>query len=248
MNIHSIKNNANYEFHFSQYLSILEKFDNADSKLDDILTINRGVNIGGCFHEFLSETPLTKDYKKYLSGTKCIKEYHFEWDDEDGYMIFDENKEKRLRESGKTMVLGRHVRFLNEKLFIPESGQKIMSAYCSEIIYSAYGLLVATSEKVEDLKYMCGLLNSKLFSFYCIEKEILRKGSKATPHVGVRGLNTVPVFSNPTTKRDVINLVDKILVSKNHDIKNINLEINKLIYKIYNLNKEQINIVNKYFE
>ena len=245
LSINNIINNAKFEFHFSKYRSILEKFNSADSSLGEEITINRGVNIGGCFEEFLSPNKKTKDYHKYLSGTKCINEFLYDWTEEDGYMLFDMDKEKLLREKGKTMTLGRHERFLGDKLFIPESGQKIMAAICFEKMYSAYGLLVGTSDSIENLKYVCALLNSKLISFYCIEKEILRKGNKATPHVGVRGLNSLPIFSNPSCKKELVSIVDKILESG--DISTYKSEIDKLIYSMYNISDSQIEIINEYF-
>lgn len=241
-NIKEIKSNKNFEFHFPENASIIEKMENADLVLSDLLTINRGANIGGCFDEFLSETRVSNDYRKYLSGTKCISKYAYLWDKKDGFMIFDEKKESRLREKGFTLALGNHNRFLVNKIFIPESGQTLMAAYCDEKIYSAYGLLVGTSEKSsdEDLKYCAALLNSKLFTFYALDKEILRKGNKATPHVGVKGLNQIPIYNDSKTKNKIVSLVNKIHEKKSSNLNSNTLklesEIDVLIYKLYKLN------------
>ena len=168
------ENNRNYEFHYSKNQNILDKIEKAEGKLSNICTINRGVNIGGCFEHFLSDKKLNKDYYKYLSGTKGIKKYFYKWNQKyDFYFIFDLNKEKKLREEGATLVLGDPDRYLSKKLFIPESGQEIMAAYVDARIYSAYGIMVGTELSSKyDLKYACALLNSKLFTFYAIEKEI----------------------------------------------------------------------------
>lgn len=132
--------------------------------------------------------------RKYLSGTRNISRYIFNWSEGDGYMKFDLKLEKELRVKGATLVLGNTERYNEERLFIPESGQYLMAAYCDEEYYSAYGIMVGTSvHKNHSLKYACALLNSKLFTFYVVEKEILRKGNKATPHIGVKGLNSLPV-------------------------------------------------------
>ncbi len=65
------------------------------------------------------------------------------------------------------------------------------------------------------IKYSCALLNSKLFTFYAVEKEILRKGKKATPHVGVKGLNSIPVHLCKTDVQQVFCYVtDYILECK----------------------------------
>ena len=205
--------NSKLELHFSDNHFAVTKIEKASSKLSELITVNRGVNIGGCFEHFLSQERINKDYHKYLSGTRAIKRYSYKWEKEkDGYFIFDLKLEQKLRAKGATLVLGDANRYLVPRLFIPESGQYLMAAYCDEKMYSAYGLMVGTTTaEDEDLKYPCALLNSKLFTFYATEKEILRKGNKATPHVGVKGLNSIPVYKvKSTTKNIFIRLVDYV--------------------------------------
>ncbi len=184
--------NPKKELHVSTYEPILEKIEKLNNRIEDILTVNRGVNIGGCFEHFLSVEPL-EGYHKYLSGTKNIKPYQYTWVPQDGYFIFDLEKEKELRGGGATIVLGNPERYLTEHIFIPESGQTIMAAIAPPYIYGSYGLLVGTSSTSENLNFSLSLLNSEVFTFYCLQREILRKGNKATPHVGVRGLKKVPI-------------------------------------------------------
>lgn len=208
--------NSKLELHFSDNHFAVTKIEKASSKLSELITVNRGVNIGGCFEHFLSQDRINKDYHKYLSGTRAIKRYSYKWEKEkDGYFIFDLKLEQKLRAKGATLVLGDPNRYLVPRLFIPESGQYLMAAYCDEKMYSAYGLMVGTTTaEDEDLKYPCALLNSKLFTFYATEKEILRKGNKATPHVGVKGLNSIPVNRiKSTTKNIFIKLVDYVTVA-----------------------------------
>lgn len=191
------KKNKKLEFHIPKNDGLLDLIEAAPSTLSEILTINRGVNIGGCFNVFLSDKKTSNKHFKYLSGTKCVKPYYYEWSESDGYMVFDAKKEKELRSKGKTLALGNHERYLQPRLFIPESAQTIMAAFSYEQVYSAYGLLVGTTDVGESyLKYSCALLNSKLITFYSIQREILRKGNKATPHVGVKGLNDLPIYKD----------------------------------------------------
>lgn len=220
-NIAVFKKNKKLEFHIPKNDGLLDLIDAAPSILSDVLTINRGVNIGGCFDIFLSERKSTVKHFKYLSGTKCVKPYFYEWAESDGYMIFDEKKEKELRSQGKTLALGNHERYLQPKLFIPESAQTIMSAFSDEQIYSAYGLLVGTSDLGANyLKYSCALLNSKLITFYSIQREILRKGNKATPHVGVKGLNGIPVYKDKDIIAKIANIADFIIYLKKQNFSN----------------------------
>lgn len=217
-NISTFKKNKKLEFHIPKNDNLLDMIDMAPKVLSDILTINRGVNIGGCFDVFLSNNKTTNKHHKYLSGTKCIKPYQYEWDESDGYLVFDDKKEKELRSNGKTLALGNHERYLQPRLFIPESSQTIMAAYSEEMIYSAYGLLVGTSDLGKRyLKFACGLLNSKLITFYSIQREILRKGNKATPHVGVKGLQAIPIFNTKNHVDLLSKIVDYILFIKTNE-------------------------------
>jgi adenine-specific DNA-methyltransferase len=205
--------NPKLELHFSENQSVVSLIEKANSQLSDLITVNRGVNIGGCFEQFLSDEKLNSNYHKYLAGTRAIKRFSYKWEKEkDSYFIFDTKLEQMLRSKGATLTLGDHNRYLVPRLFIPESGQYLMAAYCEERIYSAYGLMVGTTTSDKDnLKYTCALLNSTLFTFYAIEKEILRKGNKATPHIGVKGLNAIPVYKpNAQTKKVFINLVNYV--------------------------------------
>jgi len=177
----------------------------------------------------------------------------------DAYLIFDQKKEQRLRNEGKTLVLGDPERYNQERLFLPESSQEIIATYSSEKIYSAYGIMVGTKKNNEyDLKFICALLNSNLITFYCIEKEILRKGNKATPHVGVKGLNSIPIpLPNDLDQKQFVQLVDKILsitksddylynAEKQMEVKMLEEEIDRLVYQLYELTPEEIKIVEEF--
>jgi len=247
--------NPNLEFHYSPYQTILAKIERYPGVLNDIITINRGVNIGGCFDHFLSPTKINDDYERFLSGTRSVYKYGYQWvEANDGFFKFDTDKERELRDLGETLVLGNHDRYLVPRLFIPESGQTLMSAYSSERIYSAYGIMVGTAKKKkDDLKFVCALLNSKLITFYAIEKEILRKGNKATPHVGVKGLKRIPLPAiDEDDKKKFIELVDKVTSikkkSNSPESKSLEYEIDLLVYKLYGLSYEEVKVIDPNIE
>jgi type I restriction-modification system DNA methylase subunit len=242
--------NRKMEFHFARNQSVIQRVESANGKLEDLVVVNRGVNIGGCFEHFLSCTKRSTDHYKYLSGTRSIYRFGYEWSSErDGFFVFDTEKEASLRNQGETLVLGNPDRFLQDRLFIPESGQTLMCAYASERIYSAYGIMVGTAKSEKfNLKYVCALLNSQLLSFYAIEKEILRKGNKATPHVGVRGLNAIPVWLvSEEEQRVFVRLVDEILALKQSqpqaDTTALEGKLDQQVYALYGLTPGEIKIV-----
>jgi hypothetical protein len=249
--VHSeqFKHNRLKEFISSKNNSIMGKIDDASEKLGQLLTINRGVNIGGCFQNFLSKNKLSDMYYKYIPGTKNIKKYYYEWNEEDGYCKLDLELESSLRISGKTLVLGDITRFEKMKLFIPESSQTITAVYSDENVCSAYGVMVGTLNEADvNLHFIAGLLNSKLITFYCLEKEILRKGNKATPHVGVKGLNSIPIKRNKEIELEIARISDDIHIKKLKSNNTSNEEnlINILVYKLYDLSEAEIKIVDNY--
>jgi hypothetical protein len=220
VSVDQFKDNRNLEFHSSKDSSIIAKIEKAKNVLEDILTINRGVNIGGHFEDFLSDHKKDDEYFKFISGIKSLEKFTYTWNKtNDCYFKFDQKLESKLRSKGSTMVLGNPERYLKEKLFIPESAQYLLASYVKERVYSAYGIMVGTqADEKYDVKYACALINSKLYTFYAIEKEILRKGSKATPHVGVKGLKSIPVHLASDEQQNVfVNLVDYILYLKKQD-------------------------------
>ena len=246
IDIGQFQNNRIKEFIYSTNNSILNKIDKAANKLGELITINRGVNIGGCFDYFLSEHRISKDFYKYIPGTKNVKKYFYEWNKKDGYCKLDLKLEVSLRKKGKTLVLGDITRFDKDKIFIPESSQTITAVYSTEDVCSAYGIMVGTLNDVDiSLHFVTGLLNSKAINFYCLEKEILRKGNKATPHVGVKGLNSIPIMRNEIIETEIVK-ISKIIHAKKQENKDTISEenqIDQLVYQLYDLTEEEIKVV-----
>jgi type II restriction/modification system DNA methylase subunit YeeA len=88
----------------------------------------------------------------------------------------------------------------------------------------------------------------------------LRKGTKATPHLGTKGLDRLPIKINPDDKPELVELVDKMLslnkriveigdkatderTKLEEEINKTDSEIGELVYKIYGLNEEEKKII-----
>lgn len=98
-----------------------------------------------------------------------------------------------------------------------------------------------------DDKYLLGLLNSKLF--YFLFENILPKlrGNFYEPSYSYLKTFPIVVPKSKKIKQEVEQLVTDILSirknNKKNDIKNIELKIDKLIYKIYNLKDTEIQLI-----
>lgn len=251
--IHFIEENRLKEFIVLDNITIIKKIEKQPLKLCNILVINRGMNIGGCFSSFLSSFKKSTLYRRYLPGTANISSYEYKWNDSDGWAKFDQKLERELRASGKTLALGDPSRYDKPRLFIPESSQTLVAAYCDEDYYSGYGLMVGTTidSNVMGLKYACALLNSKLLTFYALSKEILRKGNKATPHVGVKGLCAIPIPNISKNQLfNLVKLVETVIEIKKRndqsDVSNYLSQIDSIIYKLYGLTYDEILVVDPY--
>ena len=100
--------------------------------------------------------------------------------------------------------------------------------------------LVICSDNINDLKFLCGLLNSKLAIFY-----IKSKYASSSYCGGITFskdmINNFPVSSLAGFKEKVISIVDKILYS-GYSI-DLNKLLNDTIYSSYNLSSAEIQII-----
>ena len=101
--------------------------------------------------------------------------------------------------------------------------------------------LTSKSEEINELKLALGLLNSELYNFY-FRKNFLDVNLK------IMYLDKTPYLSLKQAEK-VIELVDKIIDIKKHNsdgnIAEFESEINNIIYKELNLNKEEIELIEK---
>lgn len=101
--------------------------------------------------------------------------------------------------------------------------------------------LTSKSEEINELKLALALLNSELYNFY-FRKNFLDVNLK------IMYLDKTPYLSLKQAEK-VIELVDKIIEIKKHNsegnIEEFESEINNIIYKELNFNKEEIELIEK---
>lgn len=108
--------------------------------------------------------------------------------------------------------------------------------------YVSQSFNIIKSERI-NLKYLTGLLNSSLIAFW-----LRRKGNMQGNNFQLDENNLIEIpIVNPNIKEveDVSNLVDKILQSKmqRKDTTALEDEIDKKVYKLYDLTEEEIKII-----
>ncbi|EOH7904556.1 DUF7149 domain-containing protein [Campylobacter coli] len=143
-----------------------------------------------------------------------------------------------------------------EEKFFKKGEEKIISqvrciepifVYSNENFYGSRALFFIQTCRI-NLKYLTGVLNSKLIAFWLkhkgkIQGNLFKIDKEPLLNIPVVNINS----KNEKLANKLISLVDEILKAKEQD-KNVNTQelenkINSLTYKLYNLTEEEIKII-----
>ncbi|EHT1404407.1 Eco57I restriction-modification methylase domain-containing protein [Campylobacter jejuni] len=143
-----------------------------------------------------------------------------------------------------------------EEKFFKKGEEKIISqvrciepifVYSNENFYGSRALFFIQTCRI-NLKYLTGVLNSKLIAFWLkhkgkIQENLFKIDKEPLLNIPVVNINS----KNEKLANKLISLVDEILKAKEQD-KNANTQelenkINSLTYKLYNLTEEEIKII-----
>lgn len=253
--------NTSYAFNIfldSKENSFFEKIENSNMYLGDICShIIAGID---CKQEqILSEMVDNPLCKKLLKG-KNIKKYKIEFDN--NYLIFERKKLNRARpdevwNSDKKIITQR----------ISGGLHPIVAALDTENYYSfASTNLILIRDDFRDIysyELICALLNSKLINFYYVKN--FTNASTLTVNISKTFLEKIPLplieLNNKEDKEmhdKIVTLVDNIIALNkklsaeknpnsitiiNRQINAVDKQIDSLVYKLYNLNDEEVKII-----
>lgn len=132
-----------------------------------------------------------------------------------------------------------------EKIIWKRIGSQLRFSYSDSEIYCLDSTCIATGEKI---KYLTGLLNSKLCNYQLFETA--PRTGMGDLIISVQALEPLLVYY-PTDKelKKIEKLVDEIIKKKkaNQDTTAIEKEIDVLVYKFYELTYEEVKIVDNEF-
>ncbi|MBN2572855.1 MAG: N-6 DNA methylase, partial [Ignavibacteriales bacterium] len=231
-------NNQNYIFKSDIITEILnQKF----IPLENYIEISRGLEIG-------------KD--KIINRNKSSIKILF-GEDISRYVIKSESYiDKNIYEKfNKNVEI-----FKNEKIVIRETGTKLFVIYDNDGYITNRSLYCIRSKKI-NLKFLIGVLNSKLIQYY-YENEF-KSETEIFPKIRIGQVKKIPIPKiitqhQPTTD-NIITLVDQMLTAQKEyhapstddlsrrlikqKIDAIDRQIDNLVYKLYDLTDEEIRIV-----
>lgn len=255
------------EFVINLYLTpevndILNKIENDTTPLLDICDFTLGLTPYDKYkgHSekqikekvFHSDKKINDTYKPLLSGEN-IQRFYVNWDG------------KEFIKYGPWLGAPREQRFFTEKRILIRqivSGNplRIYAGYTEEEYYNtqiAFNLLLNGRYNV-NLKYILGIINSKLMNFYHRNKyldqsknvfqKILIENAKKFPVKIIDGelYNNVIDFTEQIIKENILWHNAKLEKEKDASQRKIiyfDNKIDELVYKIYNLTEEEINII-----
>ncbi len=232
--------------------NIKQKMRNRRSRLGDLFNISFGVKTGDD-SKFLTYSPNSPDHKPLLRG-EDVRRYSIKFKGEYVWYVPD-----KMREHRKTARPGNSERFEQPKVLIRDTGDGLQGTFDSENYYVKDVLVVSDSGKKDDiLKYLMGILNSKLMRFYY-------ETSFPTLHVQRDELASLPIrtidFSDhqDVARHDsMVKLVENMLdlhrrlaeAKTGHEktllsrqIEATDRQIDDLVYQLYGLTEEEIAIV-----
>ena len=136
-----------------------------------------------------------------------------------------------------------------EKILVRQVGKFPICAYDNEQYYTLntiYNIIV--KDKSFDTKYVLALLNSKLMQN--IWKEIYPEQKDVFPRLKKEQLVEIPIpIVSLEQQKQITEIVDQILVEKrrnpNADMSASEREIDRLVYKLYNLTDEEIGMIER---
>lgn len=163
---------------------------------------------------------------------------------------FKEELEKRGVKNKKRVTLGDKEAYLKPKIFIRQSAKELICTYTEKKYMANNSIYILTNEKKDDsvsknkLKYVCGLLNSDLITFYAKKKEIIRGGNGKIPQLKISDIKKIPIKICREEFENIIRIVDSLLI--NNKNKQLLDKLNSLVYKIYQITEKEIEYIKSY--
>lgn len=249
---HRIRNNHLFNFELYSEAAgqdLLDKIKNKGEPLSKYVSFFYGLKTADD-EKFLLNKKENDDCKKLLRS-KDVDRYSIDFDN-----VYVWYVPKLMKKNKKTARPGDKKRFETEKIIIARMGKEVVATYDNEKYYVKDGMLLLKKDNNTNLKYIIALLNSNVLNYfyknYFITIDVLKNALLELPIVMPREND---IESIATLSKKMIDLHNKLNKIKNkitdekirldNEIIKTNDEINKLIYRIYGLTKEEINVVEK---
>jgi len=152
----------------------------------------------------------------------------------------------------KRIGLGETVIYDNPKVYIRQSAKELIATFdpnpsaANNSLY-VFSLRDGNNESVFFLKYLCGLINSSIYTFFAQQRRIIRYNTGKQPQIKTSDLYKIFIPSKYEIQKKIVMLVDEIY-EKPKFCGTSKSEIDKILFNYYQLDSEQITLVQKSIE
>ena len=238
-------------------LLIFEKIKQNTCRYDTFFNVKDGIVAGGIKDKLFSEFQIDSNSHKLFFG-RGLKPFSLQWTGKwvnykPTEMMDLEIKIKQGKRPG--LWLRNREIFKSRKILTRKVAAYIIASLDESGIYyeqTIHGSLINNDYKHYDLKYFVGILNSTLIKNYY--KSIVQQEGKLFPQVRISVLKSLPIYPIEfedkfcfNIYKQIVDIVDKILTAKKAnpqaDTTALEAEIDRLVYELYDLTEEEIQIV-----
>ena len=148
----------------------------------------------------------------------------------------------------KRLGLGETIIYDNPKVYIRQSAKEIIASYDenpSSANNSLYVFSLRSSKKtdIQFLKFICGLLNSDIITFYSQQLNIIRFSKGKQPQIKTSDLYKIPVPIDVSLQTEIVELVDKIYSKTNENKEQYIEDINKALNAYFGFNPDELKTI-----
>lgn len=242
INVSEIKSDKNFAVDSESSMEEKELFkaiEKAKYRLSDVIEFSRGIKTSDD-KRFISNTKKNEEYKKVYRG-RNVKAYALNWANE--YVWY---RPDLMREKVGCLPHTKSFFEVPEKLITQRvnSSMQLLVAYDAGQNYFLDTTNVSnykTWNKEFSLKFICGILNSKVVNYWYPLKYRM-------PTIGGYELSSIPIPEvTEGLQQPIIELVDGILYTKkdnpNADTSSLEQQIDFLVYHLYGLTYDEVLIV-----
>lgn len=217
--------------------NIFKKIEEGSLPLSDFIRFSRGIKTSDD-KRFIIKEQRNSDCKKVYRG-RNLKAYQLNWNGE--YIWY---RPDLMRQKVGCVPHTKEFFDVPEKLITQRvnSSRQLLVAYDDQQNYFLDTTNVSnysTWEGKTPLKYLCGLLNSKLINFWYCKKYLM-------PTIGGYELHSIPIKTT-NDYSTFISLVDEVILAaqqNNYKVLHRKMkEIDKIVYDIYGLTDTEIKII-----
>lgn len=199
----------------------------------------------------------------YYRGSQGLK-YKYSILKYDKYFHYDKNLQDNINDrlkkelilqgikNKKRIGLGETEIYDNPKIYIRQSAKELIASYdeypssANNSLY-VFSLRDNSEKSLVVLKYLCGLINSTIYTFFAQQRRIIRYNKGKQPQIKISDLYQIFIPTNDKLKKDVSSLVEKIYTNPT-TAERCRKEIDILLYKYYGLGDDEVNIIEKSIE